>query len=91
MDSKAVALVQDKNQTIRHGEPDAMENSNDIMSLLREISCRTLGLDKSACSSQKQHHSGGGHEIHGRRTCGANFVSFTSPGRPGIDFLWVPE
>ncbi|KAJ7922414.1 cytochrome P450 [Mycena leptocephala] len=34
MDSKAVALVQDKNQTIRHGEPDAMENSNDIMSLL---------------------------------------------------------
>ncbi|KAF7355909.1 Cytochrome P450 [Mycena venus] len=34
MDSKATALVRDKNQTIRHGDADAMENSNDVVSLL---------------------------------------------------------
>ncbi|KAJ6548741.1 cytochrome P450 [Mycena capillaripes] len=34
MHSKATALVWDKNQTIQNGHADAMENSNDIMSLL---------------------------------------------------------
>lgn len=37
MDSKAAALVQIRKQAIEHGDLDAMENSNDIMSLLREL------------------------------------------------------
>lgn len=37
MDSKASALVHDKNETIRRSDGNTMENSNDIMSLLREI------------------------------------------------------
>ncbi|KAJ7728472.1 cytochrome P450 [Mycena metata] len=34
MDSKATFLVQDKNRSIRRGDGDIVENSNDIMSLL---------------------------------------------------------
>ncbi|KAJ7206941.1 cytochrome P450 [Mycena haematopus] len=34
MDGKAAALVHEKYQKLRHGAPDAMENSNDVMSLL---------------------------------------------------------
>ncbi|KAJ6540823.1 cytochrome P450 [Mycena vulgaris] len=45
MDRKATALVREKNQAIRNGDVDAMENSKDIMSLLlKSNSTATLDM-----------------------------------------------